>query len=63
MTTDLNQTMMLRRTLHSANESINIQLDQEDTQGSNLNSKYPNVTLVLNPPDTVTVFNKITCTQ
>jgi len=60
--------MMLKRTLQMLekinnrrkqnfeDESINMQLDKEDTQRSNLNGKYLSVILVLKYPDTVTCF-------
>jgi len=45
-----------RRKQNFEDESINMQLDKEDTQRSNLNGKYLSVILVLKYPDTVTCF-------
>ena len=50
-----------RRKQNFEDESINMQLDKEDTQRSNLNGKYLSVILVLKYPDSlvcsVTVSN------
>jgi len=42
-------------------EANNMQLDKQDTQRSNLNSKYLSVTLILILLFVFIVFNKLTC--
>jgi len=45
-----------RRKQNFEDESINMQLDKEDTQRSNLNGKYLSVILVLKHPDSFICF-------
>jgi len=44
------------RKQNTEDETNNMQLDKEDTQRSNLNSKYLSLTLVLEHPDSFICF-------
>ena len=46
-----------RRKQNFEDEANNMRLDKEDTQRSNLNSKYLGVTLVVKYPDSFICFN------